>query len=321
MGSSSSGRRGFLVASVLAPALLSSRALSGATMRRPPAVPEAGRFRRIYDPGAGEPEPWYINDHCLVPAPDGWHLFGITHAEPAAPEDEDVFAHATAPELHGPWREQPPALVVDTSYGETHLWAPFVVAHDGVFHMFYAGGGPDRTRAAINLATSTDLVEWTRHPGGPLFHDGYDARDPMVRRVGGSWVMYYTATDDPAGGRHVVAYRSSDDLLHWSRRRLAFTGTRSGTFGGDTESPFVVTRGDHHYLFTGPCGGGDDGADEYVCTTAYRSTDPLHFTPDDRVSRLPAHAPEIVHGRDGSWWITHAGWGQGGVHLAPLHWR
>src|SRR5262245_11799818 len=43
---------------------------------------EAGAFERIYDPGVGEAEPWYINDHTFVRVPGrGWHLFGITHAE------------------------------------------------------------------------------------------------------------------------------------------------------------------------------------------------------------------------------------------------
>ena len=57
--------------------------------------------------------------------------------------------------------------------------------------------GPTTPSIAINLATSTDLWTWTRHPDGPLFHDGYDARDPFVIRIGEQWVMYYTATSDP----------------------------------------------------------------------------------------------------------------------------
>lgn len=316
--STSWGRRQFLVTT--ATAVITSNAAS-ASASSGQAVPSAGPFRRIYDPSVGEPRPWYINDHCLVPTPSGWHLFGITHPEPAAPEDEDTFAHATAPGLHGPWRKQPPALAVDPSYGETHLWAPFVLRHHGVYYMFYTGGGPDHTRSAINLAFSLDLFHWVRHPGGPLFRDGYDARDPMVRWSGKRWVMYYTATDDPAGGRHVVAFRTSDDLVHWSEREFAFVSSRSGTFGGDTESPFVTEYGGSFYLFTGPCGGGDDGQQEYVCTSVYRSADPLHFTPRAEVSRIPCHAPEVVRASGGSWWITHAGWGQGGVYLAPLAWR
>ena len=35
----------------------------------------------------------------------------------------------------------------------------------------------------------------------------------MVHRIGEQWVMYYTATSDPAGGDHTVMYRTSDDLI------------------------------------------------------------------------------------------------------------
>jgi beta-fructofuranosidase len=272
----------------------------------------AGEFRLLYDPSAGEPTPWYINDHTVVRDESGrWHLFGITHPEPADPWDETEFAHATADALPGPWTRQPTALRVDRSYGETHLWAPYVLRGDAGYVMYYDGGGADRTRTAMNLATSADLYHWTRHPGGPVFRDGYDARDPMVRRIGDRWVMYYCATSDPLGGHHVVAYRTSTDLVHWSDRAIAYTDPATGTGAGPTESPFVVRHNDSWYLFIGP-------RPDYVGTDVFRSDDPLHFRPQDRVGHLPAHAAEIVED-GGAWWITSAGWGQGGVHLAPLH--
>src|SRR5579859_6885960 len=63
-----------------------------------------GRFHKIYDPSKGEKQKWYINDHTFIRAADGqWHLFGITHPEPANPLEEKFFAHATAPDLAGPW--------------------------------------------------------------------------------------------------------------------------------------------------------------------------------------------------------------------------
>ena len=40
----------------------------------------------------------------------------------------------------------------------------------------------------IHLATSDDCVSWSRHPSNPLLIDGYEARDPMVLRVGERWV-------------------------------------------------------------------------------------------------------------------------------------
>jgi arabinan endo-1,5-alpha-L-arabinosidase len=274
----------------------------------------AGEFTRIYDPSVGETEPWYINDHTFVQGPDGtWHLFGITHPEPPDPLDEDDFAHATAPSPHGPWTKQPFALSVDEAYGETHLWAPHVIESGGVYYMFYCGGGPDGTSYQINLATSTDLWTWTRHPGGPLFRDGFDARDPFVTRIDGRWVMYYTANSDPAGGNHTVMYRTSDDLVTWSERRTVFTDPEVGTGGGGTESPFVVAHNGSWYLFIGPRGG-------YVGTDVFRSDNPYNFDNKVLVGHLPAHAAEVV--RDGdAWFASAAGWGQGGVHLAPLTWR
>lgn len=275
----------------------------------------AGEFSLIYDPSVGEDEPWYINDHTVVQGPDGtWHMFGITHAEPADALDEKHLAHATAPTLQGPWTKQPFALDADPWYGETHLWAPHVIEVDGLYYMFYCGGGPDHTQYSINLATSPDLETWTRHPDGPLFRDGYDARDPMVIRIGDQWVMYYTANSDPAGGNHTVMYRTSDDLVHWGERQTVFTDPEVGTWGGGTESPFVVQRDDGWYLFIGP-----RPTPEYVGTDVFRSDDPFDFQDAELVGHIDSHAAEVVVDGD-AWFVTAAGWGQGGLHLAPLTW-
>ncbi|MGW5143081.1 glycosyl hydrolase family 32 [Nocardia beijingensis] len=274
-------------------------------------VVRAGTFARIYDPSAGEPEAWYINDHTFVRDDTGrWHLFGITHPEPADPFDEREFAHATADRLTGPWTKHASALRVDRDYGETHLWAPYVLAALGRYYMFYAAGGADRTAAAMNLATSPDLFHWTRSAAGPLFRDGYDARDPMVVRVGDQWVMYYCATSAPAGGHHVVAYRTSTDLVHWGERHIAYRDPAKGTEAGNTESPHVLRHGGWWYLFIGP-------RPHYVGTDVFRSDNPFRFRIGDKVGHIAAHAAEVVE-EDGRWWITSAGWGQGGVHLAPL---
>lgn len=269
-----------------------------------------GEFRHIYDPS--EPgQRWYINDHTVIRGPDArWHLFGITHPEPADPFDETEFAHASAAELPGPWTKHPPVLSVAPGYGETHLWAPFVVHDAGTYFMFYDGGGIDRTATGMGLATSPDLFTWTRHPRTPIFRDGYDARDPMVLRIGDRWVMYYCANSTPRGGNHVVAYRTSIDLLHWSDRRIAYTDPTTGTGAGNTESPFVLRHGDAWYLLIGP-------RPDYVGTEIFRSRNPFHFEPTDRIAWLPAHAAEVITAGD-THWITHCGWGQGGVALAPL---
>lgn len=279
---------------------------------------QAGEFFKIYDPSIGESEQWYINDHCFIRGQDGtWHLFGITHPEPMNPMDEKQFAHATASSLtQRMWVKQPMALEADwENYREVHLWAPHVIYHDGLYYMYYcAGGDPDNAHYRIYLATSQDLWTWERHPENPMLVDGYDARDPMVLRVGDQWVMYYTATSRPEGGNHIVAYRTSRDLVHWSKERgTAFTDPQVGTWGGPTESPFVVQRGEYYYLFIGPRGG-------YVGTDVFVSKDPFHWDIGDQVGHIPAHAAEVIQDVDGAWYVSSAGWGQGGVYLAPLEW-
>jgi len=279
---------------------------------------ESGPFTKIYDPSVGETNKWYINDHCFIRGQDNfWHMYGITHAEPAVPENEIHFAHATAKTLlQQPWDKQPFALDVATQppWNETHLWAPYVLFHDGLYYMFYCAGGKDHTRAMIHLATSPDLKTWTRSPHNPMVVDGFDTRDPFVLRVGNKWVLYYTATSKAAGGNHVVACVTSDDLLTWTNRQIVFTDPSTGTFGGPTESPFVVQRGDSYYLFIGPRGG-YDGTDVFV------SNDPEHWDVQNKVGHIPAHAAEVVQDTDGQWYISRAGWGRGGLYLAPLIWK
>ncbi len=174
-GPARTGRRALLGMLAAAPLLAGPGVRARAEGRAAPGPVRAGEYRRVHDPSLGEDRPWYINDHCFVRGRDGlWHLFGITHPEPADPMDERIFAHATAPHPLGPWTKHAPALTADPDYfGETVLWAPHVVEHAGLYWMFYCGGGADRTRFAISAAVSADLWRWRRLPTGPLFRDGY----------------------------------------------------------------------------------------------------------------------------------------------------
>lgn len=285
---------------------------------------EAGPVRHVYNPTPSGGHPRYLNDHTVVRGPDGrWHLYSIVgnKAPPGElpdPAKEVHFAHASAPSPQGPWTTHPYALTVDPDYfGEEHLWAPHVVEHDGVYYMFYAAGGgpPDASDTAINVATSTDMFTWTRLPSGPVFRDYLSARDPQVIRNGDRWVMYYTATESMNGGHHIVACRTSFDLVHWSGRRTAYQDAETvGSHpSSNTESPFVLRRGGWWYLFIGPRGG-------YIGTDVFRSRDPLAFSESELVGHLPVHAAEVV--TDGAkQWVTGAGWTEDGLYLADLRWR
>lgn len=276
---------------------------------------QVGAFSKIYDPSIGEEQAWYINDHTFICAEDGkWHLFGITHRAPARAMDEKFFAHATAPDLLGPWTKQPSVLQVDESQGETVLWAPYVLRHEGLYFIFYCAGGVDHTKYRIHLAVSADLLHWKRHPANPMVVDGYDARDPMVIEHDGKWILYYAATSTPKGGNHTVKAVVSTDLVHWSHQAEVFRDVETGTYGGPTESPFVVSRNDKCYLFV--CS--NHGYNE---TAVYESETPFHWDAERLVGKFPAHAAEVIHTADGNWYVSRAGWGQGGVYLAKLLWQ
>lgn len=276
----------------------------------------AGEFRKIYDPSKGEDAAWYINDHTLIEGSDGWHLFGITHKEPAKPLDEKLCAHAVAKDLlTGEMEKLPYPFSAEEKLGEAHFWAPHVILHDGLYYMFYCAGsleGHDRYR--LHLATSRDLYTWEKSEENPLLIDGFDARDPFVCRIGDKWVMYYTANSTPTGGNHCVACVESSDLVHWSGKRNVFVSSLTGTFAGPCESPFVVKRNDKYYLFIGPFGG---YGVSYCDTAVYESENPFDFSESNLVGRIPSHASEIIE-LDGQLYITHCGWGKGGVYLAPL---
>ncbi len=148
----------------------------------------------------------------------------------------------------------------------------------------------------------------------------------MVLRLGDRWVMYYTATSEPDGGHHVVVATESDDLLRWEGRRIVYQDEMCGDMAGPTESPFVLARDDGYFLLIGPDWAGITASlaagrfdpSVYRTTRVIASADPLHFDIADLVGTIPAHASEVVVDTDGSTWVSHCGWGQGGVYLAPL---
>lgn len=279
----------------------------------------AGEFKKIYDPSLGEEKAWYINDHTIIPGPDGWHLFGITHEEPADPVHEILCAHAISSDLlHESFRKLAPPFQAEVKAGELHFWAPHVILNQGIYYMFYCAGTLEtHDRYRIHLATSTDLHHWTKYEGNPLIIDGYAARDPMVIRIGDEWVMYYACTSMPTGGNYCVACVHSRDLLHWGEKQIVFTSSSSGTAGGPCESPFVVHAEDRYFLFIGPAGGYAEGTD-YSETIVYCSENPFDFSGQACVGRIPSHAAEVIQA-DGHYYVTHCGWGQGGVYLAPLY--
>ena len=178
-----------------------------------------------------------------------------------------------------------PALRVNPGGWDSHsLWAPHIVKSGSTYFMFYTGtdgpAGDPKTKQRIGLATSTDLLTWTRVPinncpgtsgdgcvyecnecwttwGGPPGSYNQQCRDPFVIRdsVNERWVMFATAKSRNQFGVVTVAY--STNLTAWTgagfinaTRRLE-TGIGGQMTGGQSENPFVMShKGTHYLLFT-----------------------------------------------------------------------
>jgi hypothetical protein len=292
------------------------------------AVLEQAPMAHVFDTSPLLGGPYYVNDHTFIQGPDGaWHLFGIFHHEPIGEDTEVDFIHAVADERdparwsEGAFVAAPPphtvALHADRSIGETHVWAPHVIAAEGRYWMMYQGGGRDGDRASMRLAESDDLYRWTRVGNTPVFEDFCVARDPMLTRVGAAahrrWALYYTRCEGMTRRVSGVAFRLSNDLVHWSDAHMVLTldGTPPLPNSGYTESPFVFERGGYYYLSV------SSYPVAWDATFLYRSPAPFAF-PSTPFARLRSHAGEWLRSANGDMLLSHAGPGQRGVWVGRV---
>lgn len=264
----------------------------------------------------------YVNDHCIVRATDGWHLFGITSQNtPINPQHERYFVHAWGRSLEQEFTNE--SIVIDHG---TRAWAPGVVKEGNKYFMYY---GPAPTK----LAVSGELHHWINNDihfaGSPI-----DAchRDHMVLKINSyTWVMYVTGVRDGYG---CISAYVSNDLLHWRFVQYALTTSGNASLKpawGAAESPFVVYYEGYYYLFITYT---DCSTETYNNTLVFRSGNPYDFGDyhGDNESEIVAaklfgHASEIIHDAEsGKWYITTCGWPgkniphEHAVSIARLEW-
>jgi len=142
------------------------------------------------------------------------------------------------------WVELPPAILADEE--DRMIATGSIVEQDGVFHAFYATAsakdeGPGLE--SVRVATSRDLIRWTKQPGPPLlllkrdvpavgtYEPVINWRDPHVFRnpQASEWWMAIAAHEKtepayPYAG--AVALATSTDLRHWTVQREPLLATR-----------------------------------------------------------------------------------------------
>jgi len=133
---------------------------------------------------------------------------------------------------------------------------------DGTYYMHYDGAGPSGWRAC--LATSRNLVDWTRHGpalelGKPGEDDGGTAASPWVHFDGTTWHMFYvgSVTTTPPPDRipacpylTLKAKSQSPDGPWIKQRDVVPFRPRPGTYYSDTASPgHVLKVADEYRMF------------------------------------------------------------------------
>ncbi|WP_165901805.1 glycoside hydrolase family 68 protein [Reinekea marinisedimentorum] len=143
----------------------------------------------------------------------------------------------------GEWQDQGIILQRNSdpkAWDSVSLWTGYTLKHDGIYYLFYtarcqsdvAEDGYIGHTQRIGVATSTDLVNWTKHPANPIlscpgapyetqqeaFNKHLGWRDPcIVADEKGGFYAFFTCRaqqGDPLK-RGAIGRAYSQDLINW----------------------------------------------------------------------------------------------------------
>lgn len=168
------------------------------------------------------------------------------------------------------WKFEPPVFadaplwavkLIDGYNG--HTWAPDVIYHGGLYHLFYSCSAFGKNTSAIGHATTPTLdrkdprFKWTDH--GMVIQsvpnrDSWNAIDPniIIDEKGTPWMTFGSFWDG------IKLVRLTDDLnavaepQEWysvSRRQRSVSVKGVDAGDGAVEAPFIMKHGEYYYLF------------------------------------------------------------------------
>ncbi len=157
----------------------------------------------------------------------GGRYLGAWHAYPNEGYEQGpaVIGLAWSDDFHH-WKRTDPILTPEdgAAWERGGLYKPYLLKDGDTYYLFYNAKN-DAARdwhEQIGLATSTDLMTWTRYPGNPILRNGpegsWDARfvsDPAVVRYGKLWALYYYGLSSKGRARDLLAL--GDDPYHFTK--------------------------------------------------------------------------------------------------------
>lgn len=209
----------------------------------------------------------WLWDFWIVEDNNCFHIFYLQ--APKSISDEKLrhwntsIGHAISNDLTN-WEVLPDVLQIGApgEWDDYGTWTGSILKHEDIWYLFYTGIKSCESGLVqrIGLATSTDLMHFTKHPNNPLvcaddrwyelldktiWHD-QAWRDPWVFYKDNFFHMLITArcsTGEP-DGRGVIGYARSINLINWE---VGAPITEPGEFG-DLEVPSLVKINERYYL-------------------------------------------------------------------------
>ncbi len=199
-----------------------------------------------------------------------YHLFYMRHnPDVVVDSTENDLGHAVSYDLKT-WTQLGSFLHSRPGkWDNLHIWSPHVVRDGATWYMFYTGVSwvPYGWNAyqKIGVATSTDLVNWTRYDQpvltgkqvpwvwadsstfeGCQFRDAFVMKDP---NVAGRWLMYYVGTPANARDQLIGGIAQATNLMGPWTDLMPLWCTDAAHFWGWCESLHMLQHGSLWYMF------------------------------------------------------------------------
>ena len=207
------------------------------------------------DPSSGWEE--HVNRNCVLPDPAGsgylmWYTGQVWTGDQGrsrigiARSEDGISFHRF---------RKAPVLSPEADFERESVMNPFVLYEDGLYRMWYAAGETYEPNA-ICYAESPDGINWTKHPGNPVFtaasENEYEQNRigacDIVREKNGDYLMFYIGYRD-IHTACICAARSRNGIDGWRRvpENPLVTPTPGEWDADSCYKPTVVPAADGRY--------------------------------------------------------------------------
>lgn len=183
----------------------------------------------ILDVGvAGAWDSWFLDTPAMAKVSNVYYLYYYGSRSNGMP-GASIGLATTTDGVHWARASSNPVLGpgAASAWDENWVESPVVLVEGSAWRMYYTGIDA-KWQVRIGLATSTDGLVWTKHPGNPVLDigkagawDDFAAAVPAVMKKGSTWQMFYCSISQAEATLGLrapkIGYATSTDGVNWTR--------------------------------------------------------------------------------------------------------